>query len=262
MSARAIEVLRRAALIAAEDTRHSRKLLGHYAISTPMVSLHEHNELAQTGRLIERLLDGASIAVIADAGTPLISDPGYRLVVAAHAAGIQVSPVPGPSAIVAALSVAGLPTDRFVFEGFLPARPGLRQHRLTALAQEPRTLAFYEASHRIYESLCDMQAILGPDRQGVVARELTKLHEQVIRGGLAQLAEYFADAARRRGEFVVLIKGAPEMRSSAADDAARVLAVLLAEMPLKTAVKLASRITGEPKNRLYERALKHMDALS
>ena len=208
LSPRALDTLRTVAAICAEDTRHTRKLLTHYGLDKPLVALHEHNEEELAERLVARLLAGESLALVSDAGTPLVSDPGFRLVRAARAAGIRVSPLPGPCAFIAALSVAGLPSDRFVFEGFLPAKAGARRERLARLAAETRTLAFYESSHRIEETLADMADAFGRDRRAVVARELTKLFETVLDGPLGVLRERVAaDPDQRRGEFVVLVQG-------------------------------------------------------
>ncbi len=257
LSPRARDVLRRVELIAAEDTRHTAKLLRHFDIRTPMIALHEHNEAARAGALVEQLLAGRSVALVSDAGTPLISDPGFELVRAAHAAGIRVSPVPGPSALIAALSVAGLPTDRFVFEGFLPHRAAARRGRLAALAAEPRTLVFYESVHRLAETLQDMRAAFGPDRRAVVARELTKLHESLHGGTLGELAEWAATDPRAAvGEVVVVVAGAAGAPSELSEqEARRVLQVLLAELPLKQAVRLATRLTGRKRGELYRLAL-------
>ncbi|WJW74829.1 16S rRNA (cytidine(1402)-2'-O)-methyltransferase [Thiohalobacter sp. IOR34] len=255
ISARAIEVLSAVDLIAAEDTRHSRPLLKHYGVRTPLQALHEHNERQQAEALVARLKAGESIALISDAGTPLISDPGFNLVRAARAAGVTVVPVPGPSALIAALSAAGLPTDRFVFEGFLPSRPAARRERLAALAEEPRTLVFYESSHRIADSLADMRELFGAGRPAAVARELSKAFEEIQSGTLEELLDWLqADPNRRRGEFVVLVHGAPPAAEDE-DEARRVLGVLLEEMPLKKAAALAARLTGQRKNRLYQLAL-------
>ena len=257
LSPRAREVLESVALIAAEDTRHSRKLLAHYAINTKMVAYHDHNEREQTPKLLRRLQAGESIALISDAGTPLINDPGFRLLNAAHVAGIQVVPVPGPSAVIAALSVAGIAPDRFVFEGFLPAKSEARRRHLQALSAEHRTMVFFESSHRIGASLQDMAAVLGKDRLALLARELTKNFETVRRAPLDELASWvMSDADQRKGEFVIVIAGAdaasPPGPSMAADT---VLETLLDYLPTKTAVDAAARITGGKKNALYERAL-------
>jgi 16S rRNA (cytidine1402-2'-O)-methyltransferase len=253
LSARAATVLREVALVAAEDTRHSAPLLARVGSRARTLALHEHNEREQAARIVDTLRDGADVALVADAGTPLISDPGYRLVRAAREAGIEVSPIPGPCAAIAALSVAGLASDRFVFEGFLPARASARRERLGALVAESRTLIFYESSHRIVEMLADLVALFGAGRPGVVARELTKLFETVLSAPLAELlARVEADANQQRGEFVVLVAGA------AGDDAdatlaegRRVFALLREELPPARAAKLAAAITGAPRKLLY-----------
>lgn len=257
ISRRALEVLGKVAQVLAEDTRHSGALLRSLSITTPLLSLHEHNEQAQIDGVLARLREGHDLALISDAGTPLISDPGYRVVRAARQAGIAVVPVPGPSALITALSVAGLPTDRFVFEGFLPAKSAARRAQLQALAAEPRTLIFYEASHRIQECLVDLAEIFGGQREAVIARELTKAFEQVQGGTLAELSAWLsADANRQRGEFVVLIAGAPPAEESEIGAAARrVLEILLRDLPVKQAAALAAEITGARKNALYQLAL-------
>lgn len=252
LSPRAQETLRRAALIAAEDTRHSAPLLARYGIGTRLVALHEHNERDEAERLVARLQAGEDIALISDAGTPLVSDPGFRLVRAARAAGIPVSPVPGACAAIAALSVAGLPSDRFVFEGFLPAKSGARRERLSELAGEARTLVFYESSHRVRECLDDMAAVFGPERPAVLARELTKLFETVLDGTLAELvARVAADPNQERGEFVLLIGGRPEQEDARLAEGRRVFALLREELPPARAAKLAAAISGAPRKALY-----------
>jgi 16S rRNA (cytidine1402-2'-O)-methyltransferase len=257
LSPRAVRVLGEVDLIAAEDTRHTGHLLAHFGISTPMVSVHEHNELEVLDRLLERLHRGESIALVSDAGTPLISDPGFPLVRAAHAAGLRVSPVPGPCALVCALSGSGLPTDRFVFEGFLPRTTDRRRARLAELADEPRTLVFYESRHRASVTLGDLARVLGEDRPALLARELTKLHESLISDTLGALRHLVAhDADQRRGEMVLVVAGRARRAGSGAHlDAEQVLRVLLEELPLKPAAALAARLTGEKKNRLYQLAL-------
>jgi 16S rRNA (cytidine1402-2'-O)-methyltransferase len=256
LSARACEVLGRVACIAAEDTRHSAALLRELGIATPLVSLHEHNEAERTPELIARLAAGEDVALVSDAGTPLVSDPGFRLVGAAHAAGVRVCAVPGPCAAIAALSIAGLATDRFVFEGFLPAGAAARRERLVALAHEPRTLVFYEAPHRLAATLADMVAGLGPERQAAIAREMTKMHETLYRGPLAALADTArADADMARGEIVIVVAGAPAVANVAAERGASLLRVLVSELPLKQAVELAAKATGAPRNALYKQAL-------
>lgn len=252
LSPRAQQTLRDVAAICAEDTRRSGQLLAHFGIATPLVALHEHNEDAIAQRVVARLLGGESLALVSDAGTPLVSDPGFRLVRAARAAGVKISPVPGPSALVAALSVAGLPSDRFAFEGFLPAKASARRERLQALVAEPRTLLFYESSHRIAETLADMVAAFGGDRPAVLARELTKLFETVLDGGLAQLqARVEADADQRKGEFVVLVQGAGEDADAKVAEGRRLYARLKDHLPPSTAAKLAAELSGAPRKALY-----------
>ena len=252
LSPRAQQVLREVAAVCAEDTRRSGQLLAHFGIGTPLLALHEHNEQQLAERLVARLLAGESLALVSDAGTPLVSDPGYRLVRAARAAGVKVSPVAGPSSLVAALSVAGLPSDRFTFEGFLPAKASARRERLAALAGEPRTLVFYESSHRIEESLADLRAAFGDDRPAVLARELTKLFETVLDGTLADLhARVAADADQRKGEFVLVVQGVGEDADAKLAEGRRVHAVLARQLPPSTAAKLAAEITGAPRKALY-----------
>ena len=258
LSARALKVLGDVSLIAAEDTRHSARLMQHFGIGTPLAACHEHNERDEGNRFIERLLAGDDVALISDAGTPLISDPGYHLVRQARAAGIRVAPVPGACALIAALSAAGLPSDRFVFEGFLPAKTVGRRARLELVREEPRTLIFYEAPHRILECLQDMREVFGGERQALLARELTKTFETLQGMPLDQLCEWVAaDANQQRGECVVLVAGwqAPEGEAAVSVEALRVLDLLLAEMPLKRAAALAAQITGVRKNLLYQTAL-------
>lgn len=258
LSARALKVLGDVALIAAEDTRHSARLMQHFGIGTPLAACHEHNERDEGNRFIERLLAGDDVALISDAGTPLISDPGYHLVRQARAAGVRVVPVPGACALIAALSAAGLPSDRFVFEGFLPAKSVGRRARLERVREEPRTLIFYEAPHRILECLQDMREVFGGERQALLARELTKTFETLQGMPLEQLCEWVAgDANQQRGECVVLVAGwqAPEDEAAVNVEALRVLDLLLAEMPLKRAAALAAQITGVRKNLLYQAAL-------
>jgi 16S rRNA (cytidine1402-2'-O)-methyltransferase len=260
-SARAIEVLGQVARIAAEDTRHSVPLLHRHGIATPLLSLHEHNERERVAQLIAELQGGAAIGLISDAGTPLISDPGFHLVRAARAQGIRVIPVPGACAVIAALSAAGLPTDRFVFEGFLPAKSAARRARLEALRGETRTLAFYESSHRIIETLSDMVSVIGAQRPAVLARELTKTFETIRDGRLDELLEFVSnDANQQKGEFVLLVQGAEDVPEDAAE-AGRVLGILLEALPVKQAAALAERITGVKKNELYKLALTLKDSM-
>jgi 16S rRNA (cytidine1402-2'-O)-methyltransferase len=252
-STRAIETLRSVAVIAAEDTRHSRPLLMHYNIGTPLVALHEHNEREAVDAIVRRLQAGESVALISDAGTPLISDPGFRLVRAARAAGIRCVPVPGACAAIAALSVAGLPSDRFVFEGFLPPKAAARRSRLQELAGDPRTLIFYESSHRVAESLADMRDVFGAAREGVLARELTKLFETVLSEPLGELAaRVLADPNQQRGEHVILVAGRGEETDAREAEGRRVFALLREELPPAKAAKLAAAITGAPRKLLYE----------
>jgi len=263
ISPRALRVLAEVDRIAVEDTRHSRRLLSHYGINTPLLACHEHNEDEVTTLLVDRLLTGESVALVSDAGTPLISDPGYRLVHTARARGIFVSPVPGPSALTAALSVSGLPTDRFVFEGFLPARHQARVTRLESLAHEVRTLVFYESSHRIADVLGDMAGVFGPDRPAVVAREMTKMFEQVQSDQLAGLVEWLrSDPHHLKGEFVVLVAGASIVRGALDEDDRRILEMLLQELTVKKAAALAADITGKRKKDFYDAAVRMKDAPS
>ncbi len=255
LSPRGLDTLRSVAAICAEDTRHTRQLLTHYGIEQTLIALHEHNEAGLAERIVVRLLAGESLALVSDAGTPLVSDPGFRLVAAARVAGIKVSPIPGPSALIAALSVAGLPSDRFVFEGFLPAKAGARRERLQRLSAEPRTLIFYESSHRIEDALADAVAAFGADRPAAIARELTKLFETVLDGGLGALqARVAADPDQRKGEFVLLIQGAGDDEGAKLAEGHRVYAKLVEHLPPSTAAKLAAEITGAPRKELYGHA--------
>ena len=248
-----METLRTVTVIAAEDTRHSRPLLSHHGIDTPLVALHEYNERDAVAGLVERLLASQSVALISDAGTPLISDPGFRLVRAARAAGIRCVPIPGACAAIAALSVAGLPSDRFVFEGFLPAKAAARRSRLRELAGDGRTLIFYESSHRLAESVADMRDLLGPEREAVLARELTKLFETVLNAPLQQLAARIVeDPDQQRGECVVLVAGHGGEAEAALAEGRRVFAILREELGPAKAAKLAAAITGASRKALYE----------
>jgi 16S rRNA (cytidine1402-2'-O)-methyltransferase len=262
LSARAREILQTATLIAAEDTRHTGTLLKHFGIQTPQLSLHDHNERHRSPELIQKLREGARIALVSDAGTPGISDPGFELVRAAAAAGFEIVAVPGPCAAIAALSIGGLPTERFCFEGFLPARGAARRKRLQSLEPEPRTLVLYEAPHRLREMLEDCAEVFGGERQATVAREITKLHESTYRGSLRELlTRATTDADVSRGEIVLVLAGAPpraedeggpDGHGGALD---RVLKILLAELPLKQAARLAAQITETRDNEAYKRAL-------
>ena len=254
LSPRARATLAAVAVVAAEDTRHSGTLLSHFGIKTKLVSLHDHNEAERAPALVARLLAGEDVALVSDAGTPLISDPGFDLVRAARTAGIRVTPIPGASALVAALSVSGLPTDRFVFEGFLPAKAAARRERLESLKSESRTLVFYESVHRLQESLADMAQAFGAERRAVLARELTKLHEGVREAPLSELARWAGeDPAAGKGEVVLMVAGAAEAASAL--PAEQVLKALLKELPVKQAASLAAEITGAKKNELYDLAL-------
>ena len=252
LSPRAQETLRGVAAICAEDTRHTRQLLSHFGIDRPLLALHDHNEEAMSERIVTRLREGESLAIVSDSGTPLVSDPGFKLVRAAREAGIRVSPVPGACAAIAALSVAGLPSDRFGFEGFLPAKSAARRERLSRLAGETRTLVFYESSHRIVESLADLRSAFGDDRPAVIARELTKLFETVLDGSLADLqAQVEADDNQRKGEFVVMVQGAADAADGQLAEGRRVYAKLAEHLPPSTAAKLAAELTGAPRKALY-----------
>jgi 16S rRNA (cytidine1402-2'-O)-methyltransferase len=251
ISPRAVSVLAGADLVVAEDTRHTGKLLQHLGIKATLQAMHDHNEEAMLPALLQRLREGATIAVVSDAGTPLISDPGFRLVRAAAQAGIEVRTVPGPSAVTAALSVSGLATDRFVFEGFLPARPAARRQALERLRDETRTLVLFESSHRIEACLADLLAVLGPERQLAVCRELTKRFETVLRGGAAEVIERIAaDPDQRKGEFVVVVEGAPDAQPGLAE-ALALARELLRELPASKAARIAARITGVSRRELY-----------
>jgi 16S rRNA (cytidine1402-2'-O)-methyltransferase len=266
VSARALRVLGEVAVIACEDTRHSARLLSTYGIRTPTVSYFEHNEERRVPELMERLQRGESIALISDAGTPAISDPGYRLVSAALAAGIRVAAIPGPSAVIAAISIAGLPPDRFTFEGFLPQRASARRVALTALAREPRTMVFFEAARRLEESLADMTASFGAGREAAVVREISKTFEECVRGTLAELHARFS-AAETRGEIVVVVAGMPasvgteasdtddSSSDAAADRAITVEALCGAGLSLKDASALVARLTGASRREVYQQAL-------
>jgi 16S rRNA (cytidine1402-2'-O)-methyltransferase len=255
MSPRARQTLAEVDLIAAEDTRHTGRLLSHFGLKKPLIALHDHNEEVLARELVAKLLAGRSIALVSDAGTPLLSDPGYRLVNAAHAEGVRVSPVPGPAALVAAISAAGLPTDRFCFEGFLPSKKKARAEVLASLKTEPRTLIFYESVHRIAASLDDLCHAFGADRQAFLGRELTKLHEQCVAGTLGELRRGIAEGSVvGKGEFVLVVGGAPAAAESPIDSD-HLLTELAQVLPGKDAARIASRVTGEKRNVLYRRLL-------
>jgi len=257
LTPRAREVLASVALIAAEDTRHTRQLLSSCGIGTALTSLHEHNEAHKSAQLVARLAGGESIALVSDAGTPLVSDPGFDLVASARRAGIAVVAIPGACAAIAALSVAGLPTDRFVFEGFLPAKTAARSERLEELAREPRTLIFYEAPHRLADVLRDMTRIFGAERNASISRELTKRFETTYSGTLAQLSETAAsDSDMSRGELVIVVSGAPATSSARELDSDALLRALLQELSPSQAAKVAAHVTGGKRSELYEAALR------
>lgn len=256
ISQRALEVLRQVDLVAAEDTRHSKPLLHHYGIDKTMLAYHEHNEEQLTPRLVQRLQAGESIALISDAGTPLLSDPGYRLVKMAHEVGLRVSPVPGACAAIAALSASGLATDRFLFAGFPPHKQGPRQRFYEGLRQQSSTLVFYESSHRVLDSVTDMRDVFGAERAVVLAREISKAFETIHSTTLAELPGWIAaDANQQKGEFVLVVQGATVQADELAVELEHVLGVLLEELPVKQAAQMAARITGLKKNQVYQRAL-------
>ncbi|WP_318945647.1 16S rRNA (cytidine(1402)-2'-O)-methyltransferase [Marinobacter sp.] len=257
LTGRAVQVLASVDFIAAEDTRHSGRLLQHLGIQKPMVALHDHNERDRARGLLGRIAAGESAALISDAGTPLISDPGYVLVRQARALGLRVVPIPGACALVAALSAAGLPTDRFLFAGFAPAKGGARRGFLKDLARETATLVFYESPHRIREMLQDVAGILGEGREVVVARELTKTFETFYSGTAAELVEAISgDPNASRGEFVVMVRGRESQAADAVGlDVDRMLELLVADLPVKRVAKIVSELTGLPRNELYQKAL-------
>jgi len=262
LSPRAVAVLKAVSLVAAEDTRHSGRLLQAMSVDTPMLALHDHNERDRVVKVLDRLEEGSDVALISDAGTPLISDPGFILVRAARERGLRVSPVPGPCAIIAALCAAGLPTDRFAFEGFLPAKKGARAAKLERLAEVVPTVVCYESPHRILDAVADIVATMGPGREIVIARELTKSFETFYAGAAADVLQTLRDDPHgSRGEFVIMIHGAQkEAADTAMEEADRLLKLLLMELPVKKAAKLVSEITGKAKNELYQRALALKDA--
>lgn len=255
MTAHAIDCLKSVDIIACEDTRTSGKLLNHFNITTKTIAYHDHNAEAQTAKLVELLQSGKHLALISDAGTPLISDPGFRLVKACHEVGIKVSPVVGASAAIAALSVAGLPSDKFYFYGFLPAKTHARQSELASLAAMTATLIFYEAPHRIIDCVTDMVNVLGADRKVTFCREITKTFETIYPSTLGELVEFIkADTNQQKGEMVLVVGGAVANDDSA-DKHDELLKRLLQDLSVKKAAQLASEITGVKKNALYDRML-------
>lgn len=251
LSPRAREVLGRVASIAAEDTRRTRRLLSSIGLEKPLIAFHEHNESVRADELLHHLESGESIALVSDAGMPLISDPGWKLVAEALDRGIAVRVVPGPCAVTGALAVSGLPTDRFVFEGFLPRRAAARETRLRALATEPRTLVFFESVHRVGETVAALAAVFGSERRAAVVRELTKVHEQVVNAPLGVLASQLGSAIPTLGEFVIVVEGAEEAGSVDFAEVRRVFELLRKELPPGRAAKLTAELTGAPRNAVY-----------
>lgn len=257
---RALAVLKQVDLIAAEDTRVTGNLLKHFGVAAKLISVREHNEQAGALKIIDALRAGHNVALVTDAGTPAVSDPGARVVAAVRAAGLTVTPIPGANAAVTALSAAGFNTPHFLFYGFLPAKGGERRTALQSLLALPYTLVFYEAPHRVADTVADLATVFGGEREIVFARELTKTFEEIHACSLGEAAAWIAaDANRERGEFVLIVSGAAEQEKSAIETQ-RVLEILLSELPVKQAAKLAAQITGEKKNYLYELALKLKDA--
>ncbi len=259
---RSLDILHQVDLIAAEDTRHTGRLLSHFGIATKTYALHDHNEQQKAQVLVEKVLSGESIALVSDAGTPLISDPGYHLVTKCRQAGVKVVPLPGACAVITALSASGLPSDRFSFEGFFPAKSKGRKDKLLEIIKVERTCIFYESPHRITDSLADMLEILGPDREVVLARELTKTFETIHGAPLGELIEWIEqDSNRKRGEMVLLIHGYREDKKEDAlpDDALRTLSILVKELPLKKAAALVAEIHNLKKNALYKWGLEHLE---
>ncbi len=255
LSHRAKTVLASVDLVASEDTRVTARLLSHFNIKVRQTTLHEYNEDGKVPELIEALESGSSVALVSDAGTPLISDPGFRLIKKAHEAGITISPIPGPSAVIAAVSCSGLPTDRFVFEGFLPARVGLRKKRLQCLKYECRTIVFFESVHRIYNTLSDMIIVFGGERKAAIGRELTKLHEQCIYADLNTLAGRIgSDSIPKKGEFVIVVEGSSKEQEPDIN-VDLLLEELIRALPGKQAVDIIARVTNVNKNNLYKKML-------
>ena len=256
---RAIEILQQVDLIAAEDTRHSGKLLSHYQIKKPMFPLHDHNERERSNVLIEKIKSGQSIALISDAGTPLINDPGYHLVNECRQLGVDVVPVPGPSAVITALSAAGLPTDRFSYEGFLPVKEKGKKDKLNTLIEEPRTMVFYESPRRIVDTIEQIIKVLGPDRKLVIARELTKTFESFYSLPAGEMLDFLnQDTNHCRGEFVLMVAGATKDEESIPQVALTTLTLLKAELPLKKAAALTAQIHDQKKNDLYKWGLENL----
>jgi len=254
---RAVETLKNVTIIAAEDTRHSARLLSHCGIETPMMSYHDHGGQAQVERVIQRLRNGESVALISDAGTPLISDPGFRLVHLVRQAGFSVVPIPGACALIAAVSASGIASDRFIFEGFPPHKQGARVECFKLMAEESRSIVYYESPHRIEAALADLETVFGAERTIVMARELTKSFETFLSGTIKEVREVVAnDPNQRRGEIVLVVSGR-EIKQSVeiSEEGRRTLQILLEELPLKQAAALTAKITGDKKNKLYQWAV-------
>lgn len=256
MVPRAVDVLHAVDVVAAEDTRHSGRLLSHLGIKTPLIPYHDYSDDRQITKIVDRLAQGQSVGLISDAGTPLISDPGFKLVRAVRQHGFKVVPIPGPCAMIAALSASGLPSDRFAFEGFPPAKSSARIKKFEQLVGEPRTMVFYESPHRILDALSDMVTVFGEERDVVMARELTKTYETFLCGCLGEVRQQVSeDSNQQKGEIVLVLKGCDAAESQNDDEQQRVLSLLLEELPLKQAASLAAKITGGQKNALYQLAL-------
>lgn len=266
ISSRAIDVLKSVDIIAAEDTRHSAKLLQHFGVSTKLIAYHEHSNAQRLEKIVSLLLAGQSVALISDAGTPLISDPGYELVNVVREKDISVVPIPGSSAVIAALSVSGLPCNQFIFEGFLPAKSSSRRQVFSVLTEELRTVVFYESPHRIVDSLQDLQQTLGSERYIVLARELTKTYETILSGTIASvLQQVQADTNQQRGEFVMLVKGTDKVvdeNAAMTPDAENLMTILLEYTPVKTASAIAAKVTGIKKRDLYQWALENNKSIT
>lgn len=257
---RALEILQQVDIIAAEDTRHTGKLLSHFGITTRTFALHDHNEQQKADFLIEKLVSGQNIALVSDAGTPLISDPGYHLVTRCRQAGVKVVPLPGPCAVITALSASGLPSDRFSFEGFLPPKSKGRRDKFSDIAEDSRTLIFYESPHRILDTLDDMLAVLGAERQVVLARELTKTYETIHGAPLGELIEWLnEDSNRIRGEMVLLIAGHRAEKDDLPLEATKAVTLLAKELPLKKASAIAAELYNVKKNALYKWGLENLE---
>ncbi|MDG1705998.1 MAG: 16S rRNA (cytidine(1402)-2'-O)-methyltransferase [Porticoccaceae bacterium] len=260
MVPRAVETLQSVSVIACEDTRHSKKLLNHFSIDKPCIAYHDHTDKKSSYSILKRLRDGEDVALISDAGTPLISDPGYRLVSEARQQGYSVIPIPGASAVIAALSVSGLPTDKFKFMGFLPAKSTQRKTSLSAVKGNTETMVYYEAPHRITDTIADMLDIFGADRPAFMAREISKTFETYLQGSLAELLDLVrADSNQQRGEMVLVIGGAATETETVSVDAEKILGLLLKELPLTKAASLTAKMTGGDKKQLYQLGLAIQD---